>query len=56
MTPLEAALVYARRRWPVFPCKQNGPGRKSPIVQNGFKDATYDETKSSSGGAVIQAR
>ena len=45
MTPLEAALVYARRRWPVFPCKQNGPGRKSPIVQNGFKDATYDETQ-----------
>ena len=45
MTPLEAALVYARRRWPVLPCKQNEPRRKSPIVRNGFKDATYDETQ-----------
>jgi hypothetical protein len=34
-----AALDYARRGWPVFPCK---PGSKEPATIHGFKDATTD--------------
>ena len=34
-----AALAYAERRWPIFPCK---PGQKVPATRNGVKDATCD--------------
>ncbi len=37
---LEAALAYARMGLPVFPC---APGRKAPLTDNGFRDATTDE-------------
>jgi Bifunctional DNA primase/polymerase, N-terminal len=36
---LACALAYARRGWPVFPCR---PGRKEPDTPHGFKDATTD--------------
>jgi hypothetical protein len=38
----EAALAYARKGWPVFPCK---PGEKVPATKNGVKDATCDLTQ-----------
>lgn len=34
------ALAYARRGWPVFPCR---PGGKQPATRHGFRDATTDE-------------
>ena len=36
---LKAALAYARRGVPVFPCEEGG---KRPLTQNGFLDATRD--------------
>ncbi len=39
---LDAALDYARRGWPVFPCH---PGTKQPLVKGGFKVATTDEAQ-----------
>jgi putative DNA primase/helicase len=36
---LQAALRYAARRWPVFPCK---PGSKEPLTPRGHLDATTD--------------
>ena len=37
---LQAALRYARRGWPVFPC---APGQKRPAVPHGLLEATTDE-------------
>lgn len=42
MQPMNAALDYASRSWPVFSCRWNGPGRKSPLTGNGHLDATRD--------------
>ena len=39
---LEFALDYARRGWPVFPCK---PTDKSPYIKGGLSSATTDEEK-----------
>ena len=41
VTMLKAALLYAARGHPVFPC---GP-QKKPLTKNGFKDATTDESQ-----------
>ena len=35
----DAAVCYARRGWPVFPCK---PGSKEPATAHGFHDASTD--------------
>jgi hypothetical protein len=42
VTPLDAALRYAARGWPVFPCQWQGEGRKRPLVEHGLKAATTD--------------
>ncbi len=36
---LDAALEYAEKGWPVFPCRPRG---KVPLTPRGFKDATTD--------------
>lgn len=41
MSMLEAALGYAAKGAPVFPCNPD----KSPLTARGFKDATTDETQ-----------
>ncbi len=42
MTPLDAALGYAGRGWPVFPCREREHGRKRPYTPRGFLDASTD--------------
>ncbi len=44
MTYLDAALGFAHKRLPVFPCQPSGEGAKRPYPRtHGFKDATTDE-------------
>lgn len=40
MTPLETALIFARKNKPIFPCS---PENKRPLTPHGFKDASLDE-------------
>lgn len=43
---LNAALAYAARGWPVFPCDpepDKDKGSKKPLIKNGFLRATTDE-------------
>jgi hypothetical protein len=44
MTPLDAALAYAVRGLPVFPCRWCGPCRKHPLTPNGFFNASTNPT------------
>lgn len=39
---IDAALQYAKKGWPVFPCSR---WDKAPLTQHGFKDATTDPEK-----------
>ena len=39
MSPVDAALSYAARCWPIFPVH---PANKHPLAKHGFKDATCD--------------
>jgi Bifunctional DNA primase/polymerase, N-terminal len=50
---LATALAYARRGWPVFPCR---PGRKEPDTAHGFKDATTDPERITAWWTAVPAR
>lgn len=39
---LEAALDYAAKSWPIFPCKWQGENAKAPLTLNGHLNATTD--------------
>ena len=41
MDVLKAALMYAGRGWPVFPCRPD----KTPLTKHGVMDATTSEKK-----------
>jgi hypothetical protein len=45
MNQLDAARGYARRGWPVFPCRWQGEQRKRPLVERGLHAATQDEAQ-----------
>jgi hypothetical protein len=45
LTALDAALGYAARDWPVFPCDWANGRRKRPIVERGFHAATTDQAQ-----------
>jgi Bifunctional DNA primase/polymerase, N-terminal len=50
---LRRALAYARRGWPVFPCR---PGRKEPDTAHGFKDATTDPERITAWWTAVRGR
>jgi Bifunctional DNA primase/polymerase, N-terminal len=50
---LARALAYARRGWPVFPCR---PGRKEPDTAHGFKDATTDPERITAWWTAVPSR
>ena len=50
---LTRALAYARRGWPVFPCR---PGRKEPDTPHGFKDATTDPARITAWWTAVPGR
>lgn len=40
--PLDDALSYAARGWPIFPCQWRGDWRKRPLLKHGLHDASAD--------------
>ena len=50
---VEHALYYARRGWPVFPCK---PTNKAPFFAGGFHVATTDERDNPQAGGATGRR
>ncbi len=44
-SPVAAALTYAARGWPVFPCQWQGAERKRPLIAGGFREASTDRAQ-----------